>query len=139
MTRQDWRRDTKFNGKGLDLSEVVGPTHRYESLNANTDQEVDADTEGNSGTERLVLCRCRQIEVLPVEGIVDVGKYMEEMDRVKLSEAISDRIHAGKYQVEAARSQNTTSLAWLLPPRIQNPEKKEVDGHWGSRQYRMNL
>ena len=56
---------------------------------------------------------------------MDVGKYMEEMDRVKLSEAISDRIHAGKYQVEAARSQNTTSWPdfFLLGSKIQGRKK----------------
>jgi len=68
----------------LNLSEVMGPTHSYESFNAHPHQEVDADAEGNS-----------------VEGIVDVGKYMEEMNRIELSETISDRVHAGKYQVEA--------------------------------------
>ena len=36
----------------LNLSEVVRPTDRYESLNANPDQEVDADTERDPATER---------------------------------------------------------------------------------------
>ena len=108
----------------LDLSEVMGPTHSYESFNANTHQEVDADAEGNSATERLILCQCTGVEAdfsLPVEGIVDVGKYMEEMNRIKLSETVSDRIHAGKYQVETAKSQNTTSwpTTFLLGSKIK--------------------
>ena len=111
----------------LNLSEVVRPTDRYESLNANPDQEVDADTEGNPATERWD-CVAGGRAQLPVEGIVDVGKYMEEMNRIKLPETISDRIHAGKYQVEAARNKNTSNWpAWLLPLRIQNPGRKLVD------------
>ena len=39
---------------------------------------------------------------------MDVGKYMQEMNWIKLSETISDRIHAGKYQVETATSQVLT-------------------------------
>ena len=42
----------------LDLSEVVGATHSYESLNTNTHQQVDAYAEGNSANERLNLCLC---------------------------------------------------------------------------------
>ena len=99
---------------------MVRPTDRYESLNANPDQEVDADTERDPATERWD-CVAGARAQLPVEGIVDVGKYMEEMNRIKLSETISDRVHAGKYQVEAARSQNTTSWPdfFLLGSKIQ--------------------
>ena len=46
---------------------------------------------------------------LPVEGVVDVGKYMQEVNRVELSETVPDGVHAGKYQVDAARSRNTSS------------------------------
>ena len=57
----------------------------------------------------------------PVEGIVNIGKYMEEMNRVKFSEAISDGIHAGKYQVDAAISQNKTTWPYyfLFASKIQ--------------------
>ena len=112
---------------------MMGPTHSYESFNANTHQEVDADAEGNSATERLILCQCTGVEAdfsLPVEGIVDVGKYMEEMNRIKLSETISDRVHAGKYQVEAATRQNKTSWLpfFLLGSKIQEGKKLMMTG-----------
>ena len=49
----------------LNLSEVVGPTHSYESFNTNTHQQVDAYAEGNSANacvvySRQILVTCRR-------------------------------------------------------------------------------
>ena len=105
----------------LDLSEVMGATHSYEPFNTDPNQQIDAYTEGNPATERIKLCLCSQVLVLPVEGIVNVGEDMEEMNWIKFSKTISDRIHAGKYQVETAKSQNTTSwpTTFLLGSKIK--------------------
>ena len=61
----------------LDLSKVMGATHRNEPLNTDTNKQIDAYTEGNPATESVKLCLCRQVLVLPVEGIVNVGEDME--------------------------------------------------------------
>ena len=105
----------------LDLSEVMGATHSYEPFNTDTNKKIDAYAEGNPATERIKLCLCRQVLVLPVEGIVNVGEDMEEVNWIKFSKTISDRIHAGKYQVETAKSQNTTSwpTTFLLGSKIK--------------------
>ena len=37
--------------------------------------------------------------MIPVEGIVNVGEDVEEMDRIEFSEAISDCVHACENQM----------------------------------------
>ena len=38
---------------------------------------------------------------LPVERIVNVGKYVKQVDRIEFSETVPNSVHTGEYQVEA--------------------------------------
>ena len=49
----------------------------------------------------------------PVERVVNVGEYVEQVDWVELSEAVPHGVHAGKYQVEAETFSFVGATIWV--------------------------
>ena len=97
----------------LNLSEVMRSAHCNESLNTNSNHQVDADAQRDSGQISINTDHNSIKQVWPVERIVNVWKYIEKMDRVEFSKTITHSIHAGEDQMQT-KINNLESLRSLL-------------------------
>ena len=50
--------------------------------------------------------------ILPVEGIMNIREYMQEMNRVEITKTIAHSIHDGKQQMKAEKRTAAGDRAW---------------------------
>ena len=74
--------------------------HRYVSFYGHAYHQVDAGTQGDPADKMgntVVLGNM----ILPVERIMNIGEYTQEMNGVEITKTIAHSVHYGKQQMKA--------------------------------------
>ena len=115
---QTWQNvDKRAAGICLHLPVVMRAAHRYESFYGHAYHQVDAGTQGdpdNNMGNTVVLGNL----ILPVERIMNIREYTQEMNRVEITKTIADSVHYGKHQVKAENTKLKRALELEIRLRL---------------------